>query len=164
MQTSTSFPIPPGRVLFQCLLRVGGRLVFLPFPGPLDQSTSIMDIDHDISILNIRRESLALRQFICLPLAMELDPIPPHTHDFHPIVIEGIGCWLVCSFNMNTRDHSVGSKLVVTRRARSTHQQRLTIVRKHQRWNGGQRCSFRGSHRGEGTSRDRTRRGCSGRG
>ena len=164
MQTSASLSIPPGRVLFQCLLRVGGRVVFLSFSGPLDQSTSIMNINHDIGILDIRRERLSFRQFICLPLAMELDPIPPHTHYFNPIMIEGIGCWLVCSFDMDTRDHPVGSKLVMTRRARSTHQQRLTIFGKHQRWNCGQRCSFRGSHRGKSTSRGRTRRGCSGRG
>lgn len=101
MQTAARFSITARSSLLDRLLRVGGRVVSLTFPGPLNQNASIVNIDHNISILDIRRERLPLGQFISFPLAMQLDPIPTHTHDLNAVVIKGIRRRLIRGFDVN---------------------------------------------------------------
>lgn len=110
-----------------------------------------MDVNHDISILDIGRKDLPLGQIIRLSLAMELDTIPPQAHDFNPVTIEPIWRRLICSLNMDPRDHTVGSKLVLARRTGSTHLDRLAGFREHYRRDGRQRGPLRGGGR-EGTA------------
>ena len=95
------------------LFRVGRRAIPSFAARPLNQNTSLVDIYHDICIFNVRGEGLAFGQVIFPPLAVNLYPIPSHAHDFNPIPIEWIRSRLICSLDMNTRDHTTSSELVM---------------------------------------------------
>jgi hypothetical protein len=72
-----------------------------------------MHIDHDICIFNVRRKRFPLGQVIRLALAVELNPIPTHAHNLHPIAVEGVRCRLVGSLDVNAGNHAARRKLVV---------------------------------------------------
>ena len=148
------------------LFRIGGWAVLSirVMARPLHQNASFSDIDHDVCILNIRRERLSLAQIIFLSLAVDLDSVPTHAHNFNPIPVEGIRRRLVRCLDVNARDHPASSQLVLARHTRSTHEQGISILGQHQGRHGRQGSSFGASRegstrRGTGSSNARRRRG-----